>query len=459
MKKYVFAILLFYLCTGIKAQLYVQSGATLYVGSNLTLHNEDLIHSPGPGSAISFVSGSNLLFTGNADNSINGNIDLLNLEIAKSGTHQVRLQGYNGELRGQIVFTSGLFNLNDQTLRLGSIGRLLNENENSRIISSPGGKIQAIVTLDHPTDVNPGNLGAVITSGKNLGEVVITRSYADAYPVPANSINRYYSISFTDPSNDNNLDATLRLSYFDAELNSADETKLVHWKREDLSGTWIQQGPAGNIIRNTNEDWVQLTGIDSLSNWTLAEASVALPVEFTFFKVACDGNAAVLNWQTATEINTDHFEVQRSVNGADWTTIASQRAAGQSSALLDYSYTDRTQVSSAHVFYRILSVDTDGQKKYSAVSSTACSSTEIWQVWPNPVRQQLYISITAEGAYKTSMRLFDSKGALARSWQRDLSRGFNQITLDMQGLPAGIYHLLLSRYNEREPKIVQIIKQ
>ena len=360
MKKYVFAILFFYLYTGVKAQLYVQSGATLYIGGTVTLHNEDFIRSSGAGPVISFEPGSNVMFTGNADNIINGNIDFLNIEIAKEGTHQLSLQDYNGEVQGQIVFTSGLFNLNNQTLRLSSTGTLINENENSRIIASTGGTVQASLTLNQPTDVNPGNIGAAITSGKNLGEVVISRSYVDAYPAPSNSIKRYYSINFIDPANDNDLDATLRLSYFDAELNSADETKLVHWKREDLSDTWMQQGPAGNITRNTNEDWVQLSGINSLSNWTLAEASGALPAELTFFNVTCHDNAAVISWQTATEINTDHFEVQRSMNGADgWTTIANQRAAGQSSTLQDYSYTDRAQFSSAKVFYRILSVDAD----------------------------------------------------------------------------------------------------
>jgi len=53
-----------------------------------------------------------------------------------------------------------------------------------------------------------------------------------------------------------------------------------------------------------------------------------LPVEFTFFSIACADNAAIINWQTATEINTDHFEIQRSLNNANWTTIANQLAAG-----------------------------------------------------------------------------------------------------------------------------------
>jgi len=458
-KRYVFAVLLLCLFTGVKAQLYVQSGATLYIGGTITLHNEDIVRSSGAGAAISFEPGTNVIFTGNADNIINGHIDFLNMEIAKEGTHQVSLRDFNGELQRQLVFTSGLLNLNNQTLHIASTGMLINENENSRIIGSAGGVVQTTLTLNQPTAVNPGNIGVTITSTKNLGEVVISRTYMDPYPVSSNSIKRYYSIHFTDPANDNNLDATIRLSYLDAELNGTDETKLVHWKREEFSDAWMQPGSTANITRNTDENWVQLTHIASLSNWTLAESSVALPVEYTFFRVGCADNAPIINWQTATEINTDHFEIQRSVNGANWTTIATQKAAGQSRTLQDYSYTDRAQVSSGKVFYRILSVDKDGRKKYTEAKSSACGSTENWHAWPNPVQQQLYIRLTTEEAYKTSMQLFDNRGTLVRQWQKSLARGVNQFTVDMQDLAAGTYHLIIIRNDNREQKIAEIIKQ
>lgn len=457
MKKYVFLLLLLYSYTGAKAQLYVESGATLRIGGIVTLQNEDFIRSPGAGPVISFAPGSNVLFTGNAENLISGDIDFLNLEIAKEGIHQVSLQDGMIDVEGQMVFTSGLFNLNNQTLRLGSAATLLNENENSRIIGPTGGSVQTTLTLNQPTGINPGNIGAAITSAKNLGEITIDRHYVDAYPLPATSVNRFYSINFTNPANDNNLDATLRLSYFDAELNGADEAKLVHWKREDLSDTWVQQGLPANTTRNMNEDWVELTGIGSLSTWALAETSGALPVAFTFFNVTCAGNSAVLRWQTATEINTDHFEIQKSENGIDWVTIATQTAAGQSSSLVDYNYTYTAP--SAKTFYRIQSVDRDGLKIYTAVKVSACGSDENWQVWPNPVQQQLYISLKLDKAYKAFVQLFDNKGSLVRQWEKQMANGNNQFAIDMKGLSAGMYQLVISWDNGRAQKNAKILKQ
>lgn len=459
MKKMISLILFLSFYAAVNAQLYVQSGATLHIGGTLTLHNEDFIRSSGAGPAISYQRGSNVIFTGNADNTIAGDIDFLNVEIAKEAANQVSLLNFNGQVRRQLDFTTGLLNLNGQTLLIADTGMLVNENESSRIIGPTGGAVQTTVTLNQPRNINPGNIGAAVTSTKNLGEVVIQRTYVDSYAVPLNSINRYYSVHFINPANDNDLDATLRLFYFDAELNGADESRLVQWKREDLSAAWTEQGPTANVSRDMNEDWVELSHIGTLSNWTLAELSGTLPVTFTALNITCSDNAAIIHWQTATEIDVDHFEVQRSVNGADWTTIASQGAAGQSSTLQDYTYTDREQVSSVTVFYRIMSVDRDGARKYTEARASACASTEQWKVWPNPVQQELHIRFTTEEAYSASLQLFDNKGALVRQWQQNVTRGVNQFTVDLKDLAAGAYHIVIYRYDNRQQQSVEIIKQ
>lgn len=459
MKKCLFILLFFYLHTGIYAQLYVQGGATLYIGGTVTLQNEDFIRSSSPGSSILFEPASRVLFTGNTDNIISGYINFLNLEIAKENNRQVSLKDDDDAVRGQMIFTSGLFNLDNQLLFLGNTGVLINENENSRIIGPTGGAVQVRLPLDQPVNINPGNIGATITSFKNLGYITINRGYMFGSPLPLHSIQRYYDILFDDPANDVALDATLRLHYFDAETGSADETKLVHWKYITVSGTWQQQGPLANITRNTSENWVQLTGIGSLSPWTLAEATAALPLEFSRFTVTCKNNRAVIDWQTATEINTRHFEVQRSTNGTDWITVAAPLAAGQSNSLLNYSYTDPAPASSAKIFYRIVCIDLDGSKSYTPTRTFTCGDGLIWQVWPNPVRQQAYISLKLDDASQVSVQLFDNKGSVVRQWQKELLRGDNQFAVDMQDLSTGVYYLLITWSEGRGQKGTKIIKQ
>lgn len=441
------------------AQLYVQSNTVLHIGGEITLHNQDFIRGQGAGPNIEFEPGSNVLFTGNADNIISGYISFLNLEIAKEGTHKISLQNYNEEVRGQMVFTSGLFDLNNNSLLLSGAGSLINENENSHIIGPAGGSVYTTIELNQPNNANPGNIGSTITSSQNLGNLTINRGYVYAFGLPPNAVQRYYTISFADPGKDVNLDATLKLQYFDGELGGADETKLVQWKREDFGPTWIEQGPTGNISRNTTENWVQLTGIGSLSAWSLAESLGPVPVTLSAFNVTCKGNAAVISWQTSSESNTDHFEVERSVNGTDWISIASQDAAGQSSSTQNYTYSDEGTVSSTKVFYRIKTVDKDFRKNYSLVKPSSCQSTGLWNVWPNPAKDQVNISLEIERTCKIQFQLVDNKGSVVHQWIKESQPGANQFILNLEGLPSGAYHLAATWDEGKGQKMIKILKQ
>lgn len=197
------------------------------------------------------------------------------------------LGNYNEEVRGQMTFTSGLFDLNNNSLLLSGTGSLINENENSHIIGPSGGSVNKTLELNRPDKANPGNIGSAITSSQNLGTITINRGYVYAFGLPPDAVQRYYTISFADHNKDVNLDATLRLHYFESELAGLDETNLVLWKREDFGPSWMEQGPPANITRNTTENWVQLTGISSLSAWALASSLSPVPVTLSAFNVTC----------------------------------------------------------------------------------------------------------------------------------------------------------------------------
>jgi hypothetical protein len=84
-----------------------------------------------------------------------------------------------------------------------------------------------------------------------------------------------------------------------------------------------------------------------------------------------EGNV-LLQWQTANEVNVSHYNIQRSVNGKDFTTIGKIKANNRSSN--EYSFTDKLKTEALDgktVYYRIVGVDFDGQKQYSQVKSVA----------------------------------------------------------------------------------------
>ena len=224
-----------------------------------------------------FTAGnSSVIMTGDAStpNSTIGGASVTpfyHLEINKS-SHDVRLD-YDILVDGDIKMNGGQFILNYSDVVLG--GDILNESETNRITGTSGGAIIKTVNLDMPTNKNPGNLGAEITSTSNLGNTTIRRSHVQLDNDGNYSIHRQYSISTEHP----NANATLRLHYFDAELAGLNENDLESWQFDDIG--WLSFGVTNSdMVAN----WIEANGFGDLYTHTLAvDMEGALPVELLSF--------------------------------------------------------------------------------------------------------------------------------------------------------------------------------
>ena len=271
MKRQILLLLFIFLNYFISGQVVkLTSGATLKTTGgvvvtldNLHLENDGTLNqAPGEGS---------FLFKGNKNATIAGtslpDFDLV--EIAKTGGAELALMR-NIHIISGINFTSGLFNLNNNTILLFPNGLLNGESETSRIYDANAGYIEITTALNAPSSANPGNLGAIISSSHNLGSTTIRRGH-QSQPTPAKeSIFRYYDIL---PSNNNSLNATFRFQYFDAELNGFDEKTVVMWKSPD-NIKWTNESFTTN---NTIDNYVEKTGIADFSRWTLSDDIAARP--------------------------------------------------------------------------------------------------------------------------------------------------------------------------------------
>lgn len=91
-----------------------------------------------------------------------------------------------------------------------------------------------------------------------------------------------------------------------------------------------------------------------------------LPVKFVGFTVTKKNNDALIQWSTAQETNANIYEVERSFDGSNWTTIAYVSAIGNTSSTSNYSFTDKN-LSSKDIYYRIKEVDVDSKTSYTSV--------------------------------------------------------------------------------------------
>jgi hypothetical protein len=423
------------ICCLSQAYLHITSGANIKLDSGVVvdLYNTNLIvdgtlqQSPGDGT---------FLFTGAIPTSISGSsLPVFDKLLVATGTgHTLSLQ-HPVSVVSQVVFTSGLLDLNNNNLNLGSTGLLINESDSSRIIGPLGGQVIATATLNAPSAVNPGNLGAIITSSQNLGSTTIGRGHQpQVIGGTGASILRYFDIT---PTNDVNLNASLRQQYFDAELNGMNPDSLQVWSSSNDS-TWTD---FGSTDRDTSLQYVDLIGIDSFSRWTLsAGPGIPLPLTYLLFNASCLSGQVNLTWETAQQVNTRLFEVERSGDGSQWQVIGSVSAAGNSAVPNDYSFTDKDPLPGNNE-YRIAAYDLTNQVNYTQVIRSTCGMGDTFSVWPNPVANIAWVNISTPGESKAVLRLYDSKGVLTLVNEFDLPAGNTQVNLNLSGLARGAYEL------------------
>ena len=230
----------------------------------LVIDNVNLVNN---GILIQAIGSGTTRFTGNMDVSISGTSPSRydRWDVDKNGSTVKLMQ--NITVGSELNFTSGLIDVGNSVLDLGTVGMLKGERENSRIYSFGAGYVQAMNLMNMPSMANPGNLGATITSNKNLGNVTVKRGHlAQNISGTSFGIRRYYDIL---SAIDNGLKATVRLNYFDSEVDaSGDTVGLEFW--EGNKTKWINDGfTSRDIIQN----YVEKTNLNSLSTrWTLAPA-------------------------------------------------------------------------------------------------------------------------------------------------------------------------------------------
>jgi hypothetical protein len=126
------------------------------------------------------------------------------------------------------------------------------------------------------------------------------------------------------------------------------------------------------------------------------EVPNVVPVGFYSVHVLDKNGEAKLIWKVGVEENVKQYNIQRSSNGVDYTTIASVASNGMS----EYDWIDNS-ILSGKVFYRIVAVDKDGKEKISQIVVYNNQSKKIEIIIaPNPVvnrKINLYLNNVEKG--------------------------------------------------------------
>lgn len=187
--------------------------------------------------------------------------------------------------------------------------------------------------------------------------------------------------------------------------------------------------------------FVQFNGITSLTGgglaYTIGNNSIVLPVELLGFNAEKAAGQVYLDWSTASENNSDYFEVQHSVDKRNWHAIANVPAAGFSSEIHSYNAWHR-QPSAGINYYRLRQVDFNGAEDFSEVREVNFEALEEGiRIFPNPAKDMVRIHVPDPGG-AIIVELISQTGQIVKRTAVEASRAISY-SLSLDRVPTGTY--------------------
>ncbi len=166
-----------------------------------------------------------------------------------------------------------------------------------------------------------------------------------------------------------------------------------------------------------------------------------LPVTLTDFNATKNGDDVLLKWNSSHEINFDRFEVERSLDGREFSKFIT--TFPKSSGIYDAVDMSAVKIYGAHaIFYRLKMIDKDGKFNYSSIVSIKNEKLESLQisVMPNPFVDKINIQVQSETFGIAKINIRDITGKLLESRSKYLAAGNTSIEINsLNNLQKGIY--------------------
>ena len=314
----------------------------------------------------------------------------------------------------------------------------------------------------------------------------------------------FYSspVSYTDSKDGNYINnATVTMTMADAiDLSGYNNPRLSFWTKYDIESNW-DYGQV-KISTNNGVSWIPLEGQYSepgegsfqpngqpvydgvIADWVREDISLSdyssqqvkirfelrtdgaiardgwyvddisvfyygiVPVELVSFNALLKDDKVELNWITASELNNQGFEIERSKVKSQksieskWQTIGFVDGFGTTAEVRSYSFTD-DKVSSGKYSYRLKQIDFDGTYTYSDevdVDVHGVTEYSLEQNYPNPFNPVTTIKFSLPEKSNVSLTVYNLLGeSIKELFAGELEAGYHKINFDASELPSGVY--------------------
>jgi predicted RecA/RadA family phage recombinase len=438
--------------------LTVQNGGTLYIqsvtalgilqgagsftleaGGTFITSNIDGFNAIGLTGIETFTAGANYMFDGPALQTINNPTGISANNISVANSTGVTLSN-DITITGTLTLNFGDLDLNGKNITLN--GTLVEDRANNHIVldntatseaNQGGGIIFTGTVTNVSTDIAGIGLHLQRTAGSDYAVTITRRHYRGAgASATGKGIKRIYRVTGS-PTGTN---TTMRIYYATDELADVSGT-LVLFRWQSATG-WKQATDASSDFMNGTNSvgvYVEATGINGFSDWTIGSSTSPLPITLLGLKgERVEGlrgektEEVRLDWATASEINNKGFEVEMSDNGLAYQKIAFVEGKGNSTTVSSYQL---AVINASDAYYRLKQIDFDGKFSYSPVVFVEGLVGKV-QIYPNPNNGTFTVSV-GKDKLDLPARLLNAVG-------KEVWRGVTT-KVATTGLPAGVYFL------------------
>lgn len=203
-------------------------------------------------------------------------------------------------------------------------------------------------------------------------------------------------------------------------------------------------------------------GYSGLS-WGETTGLVVVPVKFTSFTATRKDNDGLLTWSVENESAlTDRYEVERSLNGTNFTTAYTVAAKNNGASSNIYNLTDFNLSglrSSGVIYYRIKQIDKDGKFTYTEIRSIRLEGkgAVVINIYPNPVKDVATVMLDLEQDVKVVIAVADAAGKQIQKIEFQGIKGMNTKKVNMLNLPSGTYAFRITA--GADTKAISVVKQ
>jgi len=229
-------------------------------------------------------------------------------------------------------------------------------------------------------------------------------------------------------------------------ISALNEIIIAHYSSVDnwdtIAATVTGTIDSGRVESNSR--------VSSFSPFTFGSkgANNPLPVDLLYFNAKANSKAVALEWETASEINNDYFEVLRSEDGESFEHVEQVIGQGTKSTNTRYLEEDAKPLPGVS-YYKLKQVDFDGKFTFSETKSVRFEDLNIFfNIYPNPTSgEEININLKSEniqGSVTIEIQNIQGRKLFDETFRVDSdSDTFLTLYLSQMRLSPGPYNLII----------------